>query len=68
MADQIRFEDDSAVLTISHNEEDANSALTIALNTGVIVLDAGQALALAEFCYQHATALYRQAHELDKQE
>ena len=68
MTGQIRIEANDALLTISHDDQDQKSALTIALNTGVIILDAGQALELADFLYQHAATLYRQAHDLAAQE
>jgi hypothetical protein len=68
MADQLRIETNDALLTISHTDQDAKSALTIALNTDAIVLDAGQALELADFLYQRSATLYRQAHDLTEQE
>ena len=68
MRGQIRIETNDALLTISHNDQDAKSALTIALNTGVIVLDASMALQIADFLYLRAATLYRQAHDLAEQE
>lgn len=64
MTDQIQFNDGLAVLTLSHNDQDAKKCLTVMLGGNVIILDSDKSMQLLEWLYQKRTDIYHASHGL----